>query len=126
MEERYVGYGLLIVGILVMLSAVWQVYLVLTGQLQPYPLFHMNSLVFDMKALLGNVPGASALPSGKTSIELLSAENFNKTTNITLDFFLMSFVLTLGFRLSNLGVMLIRPVVVKLQAAKDGPRTPAV
>lgn len=121
MNEKTTGYILLIVGIVLMLLAMISVYLVFTKQMQPVQVISGPGISLDPNQLLGN-----ALPTGAPSTtkilpkqEIISGELINETSNLFIHLFLMGFVASIGYRLSTLGVQMVRPVVVKLKA-KDG------
>ena len=117
MQDRNVGYGLLILGILIMLLSVWQVFAVFTGKQEPYPVFQLGEVSIDLMSLFGDQPGVAVPTATDTTVELFSASDLSKLINMSTHFFLMSFVMLLGFRISSLGIMLLRPVVVKLKEA---------
>lgn len=116
MHTKTAGYILLGVGIIIMLVAAFQVYTVFTGKSEPTSLFNAKGLSLDPQTLLS---GMSDIPTSALSkskpLEVFSPKDFNKTLNMTSHFFLMSFILGLGFKLSSLGVMLLRPVEVKMK-----------
>ena len=117
MTEKIIGYALLIVGIGVMIFSGVQIYMVFTNKLQPYPLFSAVSSAFSVKDFIGNTQidptKISQLPDQK--IEIISDEVLNTSLNMTAHLLLMGFLLSLGFKVASLGVMLIRPLVVKVR-----------
>lgn len=120
MRDRVTGYSLLATGIVIMLFAVIQVYLVFTNKISPPSIFQASALSVDLAKLLSN--SQPQLPNQKPQagqFEFLSAKNVNQTLNMSTDFFLMSFVIGFGFKISSLGVMLLRPVTVKMLEEKS-------
>jgi len=122
MSERAMGYLLLGIGLIVMTCSVAYIWLVFTGRMQPVAVIQAKSLTLDYAQILGDMPGNKSVSSPKGGMELFSGEEMSRTINLSLTFFLMSFVMLFGFRISSLGVMLMRPIVVKL---KDKTETPA-
>ena len=127
MNERVTGYSLLAMGIVIMLFAVIQVYLVFTNKIQPPSIFQARALSVDLaKLLTSSQPQIPKQPSSapQGQLEFLSAKNVNQSLNMSLHFFLMSFVLGFGFKISSLGVMLLRPVTVKMKEEKPQIKPP--
>ena len=119
MREQVLGYVLMSSGMIVMLFALLQMFLVFSGKEDPYALFQLSPVRFDISKLFNNQPGIAPPSSADTSIEIFSAKDTNKMMNLTVYFFLMSFVLMVGFRISSIGTMLVRPIVVKLKEAQS-------
>lgn len=122
MSERVTGYSLLGIGIIIMLFALVNIYLVFTSKIQPIQLFETSGISFDMKSLLPQLPQGASINQPSSNMELIPKGSINQMLNVSAHFFLMSFVMTFGFKISSLGVMLIRPVVVKLKEAKENPK----
>ena len=134
MSEKISGYLLLLVGIAIMIFCVANVFLVFTNKIKPFEAFNLsssgssnssgvnvNDLVAQMKK--GNLEGSGqSLPLPK--LDILPPEVLNQTLNMTTHFFLMSFLLGFGFKLSTLGVQLIRPINVKLKSNESQIEAP--
>ena len=108
MTEKITGYVLLILGIILIMFSLVNVYRVFTGIQQPVSL--SNSVGLKVAVVPDSDP-----------IEVLRGEDVNQLTNITLYYLLMSFVVSCGFKVSTLGVQLLRPVEVKLSAKETLP-----
>lgn len=125
MSERIVGYCLLFGGILIMVFSVIEIYLLFTNQIKPFPLFSSSGASINISSLLqkelGNNLPKNALGTLNQSqqnapkIDLFSSDIINQSLNLTSEFFLMTFLTSFGYRLSMLGITLIRPIVVKLK-----------
>jgi hypothetical protein len=102
MNEKILGYSLVILGIAVILFAGVSVYSVFTGRTKPFGLFNFPSISID-------IPQA-----GKT--EVISARTLNDSSDMIAYVVLMSFIAGIGSRLSTIGAMLVRPINVKLKA----------
>lgn len=126
MNERITGYILLAAGILVMFGALIQVLLVFTGRIDPFPVFSIEAPKLSLSAFMPQLP-AGSLPVPTTtsdqSLELLPTAEFNKMLNMSVAIFLMGFVLSFGFKIASLGVMMLRPIVVKASGKPETPQT---
>jgi hypothetical protein len=123
MRERVVGYALLSLGILVMAVSIYFVYLLLSNHLKPFDVFQ-GSLMPAAKQQSVSLQDLMSNPSALTQMQsqLISQifeKQINKTMNLGATIFLMYFIMLFGFRLSTLGVQLIRPIQVKLKTATE-------
>ncbi len=126
MSEKVTGYILLIVGILVMIFAVIQVFLVFTNKIKPMDVFHLSSSdinsVVDQSKLIPQT-GSDNQVITQPKINLIPPQVLNDALNFSTHFFLMSFLLGFGYRISSLGVMFLRPVIVKLKTKEESAVT---
>ncbi len=122
MSERVTGYILLGIGICIMLFALVNIYLLFTSKIQPIQIFDTKGISFDLNSLLPQLPEGVSVGNKSQGMELIPSNTINQTLNLSAHFFLMSFVMTFGYKLASLGVMLVRPVVVKLKEAKEPPK----
>lgn len=122
MSEKVTGYILLVIGIVIMLFAVFNVYQVFTKQIKPVVLFNIPALQIDLSQLVANSLPPGVIPQGQKQ-ELISSQLINDPLNIIAHLFLMGFVAQIGFKLSSIGTMLVRPIVVKLKE-KSGDNIP--
>lgn len=122
MNEKVIGYSLVIIGILTILFSAISVYLVFTKKSEPVKLFNFQGIGLDLASLFSDSlpPETSKLLNqnqGKsTRTEIISADLVNDTSNIFAHLLLMGFIASMGYKLASLGVMLVRPIVVKLKA----------
>lgn len=107
MSEKVVGYILLVVGLVVIVFAVVNVFMTFTGKAMPVQLFNFQGVTLDFGQQLG-LPKTTAAP-----MELISARDLNQMANLTAQILLMGFLAGAGEKLASLGVSLIRPIVVK-------------
>lgn len=133
MAEKYIGYSLLVSGILLMVFAVVQIIMVFTGKAEPMQVFELEQQIEttqeqsqpldqdvlmrqlqtgDLSSLMG-----SSMSGGLSGIGI-DAASINKMLNLTIYYFIMQFILSLGFKISTLGVQMVRPVEVKVQRNK--------
>lgn len=106
MSEKISGYLLLVIGLIIILISAFQVYQVFTGAQAPLSLSNSSGV------------SASLMP-GTPPVELIPAADINELANITLTYLLMTFLVTVGYKISSLGVQLLRPIEVKLSAKQS-------
>ena len=83
---------------------------------QTYDL-NMEGLPPEQVALLEQVFDQQKQTTSQ-KIEILPAEILNQTTNVFGHLILMGFIASIGYKVAGLGVLLIRPIVVKLKEDK--------
>lgn len=111
MSERTNGFIFLYSGLLVMLFAFSIVILVFLGKIEPYKFFEIPAPSIDTANLVPSIPGVPK-PAGQ-KIEFLPTKDFNRILNIGITYFLMTFILSFGFKISDLGVKLVRPIKIE-------------
>jgi hypothetical protein len=112
MSEKAVGYSLLTIGLLVIAFAAFSVYQVFTKQASPVQLFSFNNISIDV----GQMLGGGVIPQGATKpTEILSANMINDTSNVFAHLFLMGFVASIGQKIANIGVNLVRTIKVEIK-----------
>lgn len=104
MTEKITGYSLLILGLAIILIAGLNIYAVFTGQAQIIKLFNFPAISLEL---------AKGVP-----MEVASADMVNGSINLFAHLFLVGFFVNVGYKISSLGIELIRPVVVKLKEEK--------
>jgi len=114
MSEKIVGYLLLAAGLIAIVLSAANVYQVFTKRLQPIPLFTLSPVSLDLGQL---VPGA---PVGASKAELFPASDLNFISNLTAHYLLMSFFISVGAKISSLGINLLRPIEVKVDKSRLG------
>lgn len=107
MPEKIIGYTLLLVGVFIIAWSAFDVYSVFTKKKKPVALFNFPAQTLN----LNEITGQTSLP--KT--EIISAGVINETVNLISHIFIMGFVLNVGYKISSLGVTLVRPIEVKLK-----------
>lgn len=109
MNEKIIGYALLAIGLVIITFAGVNVYQVFTHRILPVQLFSFQGISLDAGQLFD--PGTKQ----QASLQLISPEMINQTSNVFAHLFLMGFVASIGFKIANLGVGLLRPLEVKLR-----------
>lgn len=136
MTEKIVGYGMLTGGLLTIILAGLNVFGVFTGRIQPVTLFRFQGISIDSSQLVNQTYNldTEGLPPEQVAlleqifdqqkaappqkIEILPAEILNQTSNVFGHLILMGFIASIGYKVAGLGVLMIRPIVVKLKEDK--------
>ncbi|GEM_PF-1263392 len=126
MSEKVTGYVLLFAGLAIMVFAFYQVYLVFTNNAKPIKLFSGNPLTNNL--LQQSAPSIRSPQEGMTipmpQIQVVPQETLNEALDTIAYYFLMSFVMGFGFKVSLIGVQLLRPIEVKLKTKEvESPKT---
>jgi hypothetical protein len=121
MSEKISGYILIVVGIIIISASAYSAYAIFTKKAQPADLFNFQPIGIDTNQLLG-----SALPpeiadrmlnqANAPKTEIIPAALINDSSNIFAHLLLMGFLASIGYKLASLGIMLVRPIVVKLKS----------
>ncbi|MDP3941893.1 MAG: hypothetical protein Q8Q49_06320 [bacterium] len=122
MNEKVVGYVLLLSGIIVMFGALIEVLLVFTGKTDPLPVIAIQAPKLSLDAFIPKLPSnalSGSLPSSNQSLELIPTKEFNKIINMSVTLFLMGFLLSFGYKIASLGVMMLRPISIKVAGKPD-------
>ncbi len=126
MSEKVIGYILLCVGIIVIALSGYSVFAVFTKQAEPVKLFNFKGIGINVSQIASNsLPAELSQFVSKNqtpqTTEIISADMLNETSNFIAHYILMGFIASIGFKLASLGVMLVRPIVVKLRAKEESP-----
>ena len=124
MSEKVIGYILLVVGILVIVYTAFDVYQVFTKQKDPVKLFSFPGISLDASQFMPqNLPPELQAQLGSQKpqkVEMMSGDVLSQPLNYSATLFLMGFIGSIGYKLASLGIMMIRPIVVKLKAKEVG------
>ncbi len=129
MSEKIIGYILLTLGVVIIFVSSFSVFTVFTGRAKPVQLFNFESVSIDFSQIVsaslpttdlpeelkGSIPKNTA-PSAKT--EIIKGDMLNTTSNIFAHLVLMGFLASSGLKLAQIGVNLLRPIIVKLKEEK--------
>ncbi|KKP59831.1 MAG: hypothetical protein UR52_C0002G0059 [Candidatus Gottesmanbacteria bacterium GW2011_GWA1_34_13] len=118
MSEKIIGYLLLITGIVIMILASFSVYRVFTKQTKPVQIFNTSGINLDLNKLIAGSlpPQAQTQLNSQATQQIIPPELINDSSNIFMHLVLMGFFVSLGYKLSSLGINLLRPIVVKLKS----------
>ncbi len=123
MTEKILGYLLLISGILIIGVSLFGAYSVFRGKMSVYPLFKLPGISIDLSSFI-----SSDLPNEQKEIlnksqslktELISPQLINEPLNFIFHLLFMGFIANVGFKISSLGINLLRPIKVKLNEEKS-------
>ncbi len=123
MTEKLTGYTLLIFGLIVIVGCGLNIYGILIGTLQPIQLFHFQGVSVDLSQLMkGGLPPEVArqlVGQPSMSTELVSSDVLSKPTNLLAHLALVGFLASIGQKIASLGVMFLRPIVVKTKSSES-------
>lgn len=105
--EKISGYTLLCVGLVCILFALFSVYNVFTDSAKPPTIFKMQKLSFTTSAGPENQPMMISIPLGQDA---------RKIVNVFLYYLFMLFIVTVGSRLSSLGIQFIKEIKVEMKS----------
>lgn len=108
-DNKIVGYLLLFCGLAIIAYSVLDVLSVFRGRKEPFGLFDSPGISIDL-GKLANPPAQNK----EFQQELVAPELINKPLNLIAHLTLMSFIAGAGFKIAQLGILLIRPVKVNL------------
>jgi len=111
-SNKIIGYTLLLIGLVMIFYPVYNVYQVFKGQALPYHLFSFDPIAIDLSKFVEGAPQNANLTQ-----ELVSSDLLNKPLDLLAHVILMGFIVTAGYKIAGIGVMLVRTIKVKL---KDG------
>jgi len=121
MKERILGYVLLVMGMLTMAFSVYFIYLTISNNITPFEVFQENETdkpqVETVSKEQLSDPRIIASMQKEIITEVLDSQ-INKTMNLGTTLVFGYFLMLFGFRISSLGVQLMRPIEVKLNASK--------
>lgn len=116
MTERTIGYILLTAGIIVMIYSATQIISVFTGKAKPIQVVDIEAPEQSSTSndVFSQLQGDATLPMP----QLFDPAALNEILNLSIYYFIMQFLLGLGFKFSSLGVSMLRPVVVHVKNKK--------
>lgn len=123
MSEKVSGYSLLVTGLLVIVFAAFSVYQVFTSKAKPVQLFNFDSISINLGSLINAPDNATQeqmamVESARSKVkptEIIGKSMLNETSNIAAHLFLMGFIASIGQKIAGIGVMLLRPINVKVK-----------
>jgi len=120
MTEKFVGYLLLITGVMIMALSAIGVFLVFSGKMKSFDVFSLPPVTLDLSGLMqAENPDTQLPPQANLETELVKSEVLNQPLNLIANFLFMSFLVNVGFRISSLGIQLLRPIKVNLKGDKS-------
>ena len=121
MQERILGYVLLVMGMLTMAFSVYFIYLTISNNITPFKVFQKNETdklqVETVNKEQLSDPRMIASMQKEIITEVLDSQ-INKTMNLGTTLVFGYFLMLFGYRIASLGVQLARPIEVKLNTSK--------
>lgn len=121
MDDKTTGYVLLICGIVIMIFATIQLALLVTRVTRPFPTFKFTEVFTATGSVIQQTQQQQANGTTRTINEEISPTNaslspevVNEVLNFAVFFFLMAFAVNMGYKISELGVKMIRPTTIKV------------
>lgn len=118
MSEKILGYILIAIGLVIILYSAFSVFSVFTAKSAPFELFKLAGISLDFGSLVGeSLPPETRGQIGEPNLksELVDSDFINTPLNIFAHLMLMGFLASIGFKIASLGVMMVRPIKVKLR-----------
>lgn len=115
---------LIVIGIIIILFTVFNIYGVFSKRSKPIQFFNFSGVSINTGEIISqNMPElteelaeyASDKSNTSEETEIIPPDLINDTSNLVAHLVLMSFILNAGFKLSSIGTMLARPIVVKIK-----------
>jgi hypothetical protein len=114
MSEKIIGYILLFAGIVIILFSGFSVYGVFSKKTKPVQFFSIGTLPIEIPIAGQNVDKEIDGAGIDIPMEVIQ-DPLNSFAHLAL----MMFIGGVGFKISSLGTMLVRPVVVKLKSKES-------
>jgi len=127
--EKIIGYSLLGLGIIFMFFATFQIVLTFTGKVSPFQIIKSTPQKNNQNTANSfdkSNPEELLKQAQQDPLSLLSSgggvdlSNFidqkaiNNMLNLTVHYFIMQFLLGLGYKLASLGVQMVRPLKISI------------
>lgn len=105
MDIKIVGYALLTSGLIVILFAGFNVFNILSRNARAFDYFNLPAIKVSL------VPDTP-------EVEILPAAALNETSNLFAHLFALGLIVTIGAKVSSIGVEMLRPIKVNLREEK--------
>ena len=111
MENKVIGYLLVLVGVVLIIFTAFSVFNVFTKRTEPINIVSEESLFLPQ----------SGDKSTITNLMNIDMKEIAYLSNLTFNILLAGFFLNVGFKISSIGAMLARPIVVDLKSNSQKP-----
>ena len=115
-KDKLIGYGLLILGLMMIGYSLISVYNTFTTRQDPIQLFNFDPIAVDLSTFIDGPPP----PGVNLTQTLVQADLINTPLNLAAHLLLMGFVSSTGYKVSRLGTMLIRAIKLHVSQEKEG------
>lgn len=116
MDNKIVGYVLLVIGILLIIITVINVFLVFTGSKKPYQFLNENASLAQFSM---DIPETGGVPMNAVPITINNNAQITKIINLVLYIIFAGFFAGIGYKLAMIGTNLVRPIIVKTDSLPD-------
>ncbi len=107
-----IGYSLIVIGVVIMVACVLNGYGLFKGG-KPIQLFSFNGISLDLgKALTSGLPTELQGQGVNLTQQLFSSEMINDPLNLTVHLFFLYFFASMGQKIAQLGVSLVRVIKI--------------
>ena len=122
MSEKVTGYLLLLAGIVIIALSSLSVYYVFKGRVKPIELFKLPGISIDLSNIAGaDLPKESSDIGSQATLktDLVEPDIINAPLNLFAHVIFMGFLVNVGFKVSSLGVQMLRPIKVNVKASEE-------
>lgn len=120
MSEKFFGYALLTIGLIIIVLSAVGVYMVFSGKMEVFKVFSLPPITLDLSGLMeAENPDMELMPQASLQTEIVKSEVLNNPLNLAAHILFMAFLVNVGFKISTLGVQMLRPIKVKVKGDKS-------
>ena len=126
MGDKIIGYLLLVVGLVIIVFTLLNIFGLFTGKTTPASIFDLPGIEVDLgQSYEVSLPpdmeaaGVKVQQPQSNKQELLPGVTLTQTTNFFAHLVILGFISSAGFKIARLGTQLIRPIIVKSSRAED-------
>lgn len=122
MGDKIFGYFMLLFGLAIIAFSAFNVYSVFTKRTQPVDLFSFSGITFNAGSI-ANIKLPPELEKAGVEIEnppevnqeIIPGDVLNQSSNIFAHVIFMGFMSSIGFKIAQLGAIMVRPAKVELK-----------
>lgn len=123
-DTKIAGYVLLVVGLIIIIVSLLNIYNIFAGKALPNNYFDFPAIEISLDSIIGDSlspeeKSALAQQGESPKMELVPANVLNDTTNMITHIFIIGLFVSIGGRISTIGVYLLRPIKVNLAKDKE-------
>jgi hypothetical protein len=124
MAQKIVGYFLLIIGLFVIITSVFNIYGLLKKTIEPANLFDLQAISVNNEIPIDTLPdNVKSLLGGSlknsSSMVILSKKDLNDVVNFFAHIFIMGFIMNGGYLVAKIGVKMIREINISVVAPQN-------
>lgn len=119
MSEKIIGYLLLIFGIIIIIFSLFGVYKIFKSKVNYFTIFNLPGISLDLTELINTDLSQEQIEQLKNEkglkTDLIPSEIINNPLNLIANMIFFMFSLNVGYKISQLGIQLLRPIKVSLK-----------